>query len=95
MLLPDGSEHSHDWVYWGVARITVDDLPDGISTDGNVTYDFTVEHDPIVDNYGHAELRVYKGGRRESNSKKINQQVKKKYRTILALKTSVIVNPLV
>ncbi|MCY2987035.1 MAG: hypothetical protein NTY19_04105 [Planctomycetota bacterium] len=94
VLLPDGTERSRDWILWGVAKVTADDVPASISTEGKVCYEFSVEHDPEEDNYSPSELRVYKGGKRESNSGKINQQVKKKYRTMVALKALVVVQPL-
>lgn len=95
VLLPDGSPRSKAWVLWGVVAIRVEDLPPETRSPGGIAYRFTVEHDPWEDNYGHAELRVYKDGQRESNNKRINSQVKKKYRTELARRTRVIVQPLV
>lgn len=94
VLLPDRSDKSNEWIYWGVASTTIADIPEPIETEGRVEYSFTAEHDPLDDNYGHTELRVYKDGNRESNKKKINNQIKKKYRTILALSTHVIIRPL-
>jgi len=95
VLLPDGSQRSKAWVLWGVVVIRVEDLPPETRSAGDIAYRFTVEHDPLEDNYGHSELRVYKDGQRESNKKKIGSLVKKEYRTKLALRTRVIVQPLV
>ena len=48
------------------------DVPGPLTTQGQITYRFTVEHDPIEINFGHCELRVYKGGSREREKNKIN-----------------------
>ena len=100
VLLPDGSEKSKEWILWGVARILVSDLPPDEQTTGGagsrgMTYSFSAEHDPEEDNYSHTELRVYKNGQRERKSKKINSQVKTAYRTKLALRTRIVIRPLV
>ena len=95
VLIPDDEPKSPEWIFWGVARLTVGEIPGDILTSGGVMYAFSVEHDPREDNYGHSELRVYKNGARERNSKKINEGVKKKYRTDLALRTRVVVKAVV
>lgn len=95
VLLPDGTDRSKSWIHWGVATIRVENVPSSLSTAGNVTYNFTVEHDPLDDNYGHSELRVYKGGQRETNSNKVNAGVKKGYRTAVGLKSRVIISALI
>ena len=100
VLLRDGSEQSKAFILWGVASILVSDLPPDDQTTGGagsrgITYSFSAEHDPEEDNYSHTELRVYKNGQRERKSKKINSQVKKRYRTNLALQTRIVVRPLV
>ena len=95
VLLPDGKEEAKAWLFWGVAAILAKDLPGNIETSGKITYSFTAEHDPLDDNYGHTELRVYKNGARERDKKRINQKVKKRYRTDLALRTRVVVDPLI
>jgi hypothetical protein len=95
VLWPDEREQSRAWINWGVASLRVEDLPPEMRTSGNAVYCFTAEHDPLDDNYSHTELRVYKDGERECDSKKINQLVKKEYRTILALRTRLEVRPLV
>jgi len=95
VLLPDGSVRSRRWILWGVAMIHVGDVPCEKKTSGGVTYSFTAEHDPLPKNYGHAELRVYKDGQREKDKNKINHQVKKAYRTDVALRTKIVVQPIV
>lgn len=95
VLLPDSSPRSKEWIVWGVAVIRVCDIPPASETSAGVSYAFTAEHDPDDDNYGHTELRVYKNGQRESNKKKINETIKKEYRTNLALRSAVTVQPLV
>ena len=84
-----------EWILWGVAAFCAGDLPPKTQTTGDVKYEFTVEHDPLDDNYGHSELRVYKDGKREKDTKKINTGVKKEYRTKLAFRTRIVVRPLV
>lgn len=94
VLLPDGSERSRDWILWGVVTVRAGDVPPSMTTDGNVCYQFNVEHAPDDSNYAHSELRVYKENKRETESSKVNKRIKKKYRTILAQKTRVIIQPL-
>lgn len=93
VLLPDGPD-TLKWVYQGVASLAVKDVPKQMTSAGNVVFDFTVEHDPLDDNFGHAELRVYKSGKREKNKGKINSEVKKAYRTEVGLRTRVVFWPL-
>jgi len=95
VLLPDESPKSKNWILWGVARIHVRDIPTEAKSSGGVAYQFAVEHDPQEDNYAHSELRVYKNGQREQGGKRINQQIKKEFRTRLALSARVIVKPLI
>lgn len=95
VLLPGASEDSRDWILWGVACVPVAALPPPQETAGKVLYEFTVEHDPLDDNFGHAELRVYKNRQRETDKKKINAKVKKTYRQLLSEQTRIILDPLV
>jgi hypothetical protein len=95
VLLPNAEAGSKDWICWGIVRVSVSALPPAQQTAGDVHYAFTVEHDPLDDNFGHAELCVYKNGQREKNKKKINAVVKKTYRQLLSEKTRIILEPLV
>lgn len=95
VLLPNADQGSRDWIHWGVARVAVAALPPPQQSPGNVQYAFTVEHDPMEDNFGHCELRAYKDGQREKNKNKINATVKKTYRQLLSERTRVILEPLV
>jgi hypothetical protein len=95
VLLPDATPRSADWVLWGVVAFQVADVPADSTTSGGVSYRFTAEHDPLEDNFGHTELRVYKDGVREQNKDRINPKIKKEYRTRLALRTRLIVPPLI
>ena len=71
----------------------VGDLPPEMQTSGKIAYSFAAEHDPLENNYGHSELRVYKDGQRAQ--KTINSKIKKKYRMKLAFQCRVIVQPVV
>lgn len=95
VLLPDGALVSRNWILWGVSMVQISDLPPDIASPGGVSFSFTAEHDPLEDNYSHSELRVYKNGIREQAKKKINSQVKKKYRTDMAFRTRLVVRPLI
>jgi len=79
---------------WGIAQFTVGDVPDSLTSPGEIIYNFKVDHDPVEDNYAHSEIRTYK----EEIHKKdldVNNTVKKKFRQILAEKTIVIRQPLI
>lgn len=96
VLLPlsTGAEHSRKWLFWGVAMIRVRDVP-GAALDGSqVEHVFRVEHDPLDENYGHSEIRVYKQGVHMREKREIDDLVKKEYRTNLALRARVVVQPL-
>jgi hypothetical protein len=104
VLMPSASrdeqENSQEWILWGVAKILVSDIPAPMETVGGrpnqaMTYSFTVAHDPEEDNYGHSELRVFKNGQRESDKRRISDNVKKRYRTMIALKAGLVVRPLI
>lgn len=79
------------WFDWGIAAFTVQDVPESLSSEGKVRYDFKVEHDPLEDNYAHSEIRTYKGGRYEPDAgKKVTKQVKLRFRTSLCEKARLI-----
>lgn len=96
VLIPNNEEKTKGWIFWGVARIFVKDIPEGVETEGSigakkVYYKFGVAHDPEEDNFGHSEIRVYKDG---GAIKKVNsKEVKKVYRTNLSFKSRIIVKP--
>ena len=90
VLVPDQTERSAEWLYCGVAQFLVNHLPGPMHTDER-SYKFTAEHDPLEDNYGHTELRVYKDDVRVS--KVSSTTIKKRYRTELALRTRVVIPP--
>lgn len=96
VLIPNNEEKTKDWIFWGVARIFVKDIPDGAETEGSVGankvyYNFRVAHDPEDDNFGHSEIRVYKNG--DAQKKVKSAIVKKVYRTNLSFKSRVVVKP--
>jgi hypothetical protein len=95
VLIPDTQQKSRDWIYWGVAQVNVNDIPSPTQSIGGVAYKFTVEHDPVDDNYGHSELRVYKGKDRVGDTENVNKGIKKEYRAELAKKTRICIMPLI
>jgi hypothetical protein len=95
VLLAVDTRGSASFLLWGVAFVQVADIPHPMVSEGNVQYQFTVEHDPLEHNYAHSELRVYKNGVREQTKKKINQEVKKRYRIELARRSRLLIRALV
>lgn len=95
VLLPGDDQRSQAWIDWGIAQLPVSGIPPPQQSAGDVRYEFTVEHDPLDDNFGHAELRVYKNGQREKGKNKINAVVKKTYRQLLSEQTRIVLEPLV
>ena len=63
VLLPNQEAETAEWIFWGVVKLTVEDVPSKGESPSNVAVTFTVEHDPLDDNYGHTELRAYKNGK--------------------------------
>lgn len=102
VLLPNKDKTPPDQVFWGVASITVGNVPcaekkqveNRDKKNQEAQLKFTVEHDPVEDNFGHSELRVYKNGTRETKGR-VNDIAKKAYRTKLALKTRIVIDPVV
>ncbi|MDZ4820637.1 MAG: hypothetical protein SGJ20_16860 [Planctomycetota bacterium] len=95
VLLPIDDTSSPKLIYWGVASVDVQDVPThGVST-GGLIFSFTVEHDPLENNYGHTELRAYKNNKREMKSDNINKAVRKEYRAKLAERTRIEISPLI
>ena len=96
VLIPNDEDKTKQWIFWGVARVFVREIPEGKETQGStsskkISYKFGVAHDPEDDNYGHSEIRVYKDG---VEARKVNSQgVKKAYRTDLSFKSRLIVKP--
>lgn len=95
VLLPSDDERSQSWILCGSAQVPVSGIPPAQQSAGNVHYEFTVEHDPLDDNFGHAELRVYKNGQRERDKRRINSVVKKTYRQLLSEQTRIALEPLI
>ncbi len=96
VLLPDYGNQ-------GVAQFYMRDLPSpmrtGIGSRQEVEYTFVVQHDPKCnpaddshENYAHAEVRFLKNGEFHRDSK-INSSVKFDYRTHMANKISIVVQP--
>jgi len=98
VLLPSMEAKTKEWIFWGVARVFVRDIPEDMKTQGSakakeVSYEFCVVHDPENDNYSHSEIRVKKDG---AEVKKVNsQKIKKAYRTDLSFKSKIIIKPCV
>lgn len=97
VLLPNERADSHQNLVLGVAIVLARELPTPYTTGSGAQetrYEFCIEHDPVELNYGHCEIRVFKGGKEERSSSKIGNTVKKHYRTIVGLKSRVAVRPI-
>lgn len=98
VLLPNLDKKSKKWIFWGVAKISVKDLPKKQEIQHNpkaakITFVFKVEHDPESDNYGHSEIRVYKNNILDRDNR--TRGVKKIYRTDLSFKSKIAIKPLI
>jgi hypothetical protein len=78
---------------YGYGVFKVQDIPPFKMTDGNVSYDFRVEHDPKDINYCHSEIRVYKDGTRINRQIKGNLEMKTNYRMEIFEKIRVLKDP--
>lgn len=58
------------FVGWGYGAFKVRDVPENIDSGGGVVYEFSVDHDPLDDNYSHSEVRAYRDGERTSKKNK-------------------------
>jgi len=79
----------------GIAVFLRRDVPPSMTSAGNVTYSFIVEHDPQEENYSHSEVRCYRD--QETVFKpnlKVNQETKMNFRMRFAEKMRVIRRPL-
>lgn len=76
----------------GIAAFTVEEVPRSLLSGGDIEYRFSVEHDPLDDDYAHSEVRSYKDGKRLA-PKKSPKAVRTKFRLILASKMRVLREP--
>jgi hypothetical protein len=92
VLIPDKTEKSKAWIYWGVATLRVRDLPQGPEIAGNgAQFTFHVAHRPDPDNFSHSEFLALKNGQ---PTETVTDSVRKKVKTDLALRTRLHVTPL-
>jgi hypothetical protein len=78
------------WPTWGIAAFQVRDVPPSLTSVGNVTYNFRVEHVPDEDNYAHSEIRTYRGPIHHQDLNSPPKLVKKDFRYALSQKTSIV-----
>lgn len=60
-VLYDPGLHGEGFRRWGVTYLTVAQIPDPVETSGAV-YSFEPRHQPLPENYGHAEIWTLKNG---------------------------------
>lgn len=84
VLLPNEDAISQLWLFMGVVSFRKSCLTFETANESKppAEFRFGVEHDPLISNYGHAELRCWRDGHRFDGS--ISQSVKKQCRTLLA-----------
>ncbi len=93
VILPDRTPRTTGWIYWGVAAIRVEQIPEPEATSGGGVFEFRVEHDPEFDNFSHSEIRVFKNGKHESRKGNINHKVKMAYRYKIAQRAVIVLRP--
>lgn len=82
------------WDGCGVAQFYVEDVPAEVSGDtpGEKTYNFRPQHRPDEDNYAHSEIWAFREGLRVDRPNP-SSSVKKKYRTMLSQRITIIRAP--
>lgn len=75
------------------ARLRTRDVPGALTSPGQVTVAFVVEHDPEEDNFSHCEIRAFKDGQHISDKGKLPPSVKKEFRQRVSEKTEVLHDP--
>lgn len=98
LLIPDPMfERSRKWLFLGVVKFAVGDVPAKMERNGSTLCEFRVEHDPQEKNYSHSELRVYKDGNRIrlADKNKISKQDRTNYRLEIMKAAVVVFEPLV
>ncbi|MCP4662813.1 MAG: hypothetical protein GY856_46060 [bacterium] len=76
----------------GIASFTVADVPELLLSKEDVEYRFSVEHDPLADNYSHSEVRSYERWRRLA-PKKPPKAIRTLFRLTLVSKMKILKNP--
>ncbi len=76
----------------GIASFTVADVPELLLSKEKVEYRFSVEHDPLADNYSHSEVRSYVGSRRLA-PRKPPKAIRTLFRLTLVSKMKIVRNP--
>lgn len=82
------SDSSH-----GIASFTVADVPESLLSAEEIEFQFSVEHDPLDDNYSHSEVRSYKSGGRLGPRKKPPKAIKTLFRLSLVPKMEILREP--
>ncbi len=76
----------------GIASFTVVDIPESFRSVENIEYRFSIEHDPLEDNYAHSEIRSYKDGQRLA-PKKPPKSIRTRFRLALASRMDILRSP--
>jgi hypothetical protein len=76
----------------GIASFTVVDVPEPFRSAENIEYLFSLEHDPLEDNYAHSEIRSYKNRQRLA-PRKPPKSVRTRFRLALASRMEVLRSP--
>lgn len=89
VLIPEGFS-TRKWLHEGVFEVRVRDVPPQLPQPGGPIVTFVVEHAPLANNYGHAEMRAFRNANRE---KKVHKAVVKQFKTDVALKATMVFDP--
>lgn len=81
-----------NYLDFGIARFQVQHVPLELSSDGEVNYQWTIEHQPEELNYAHSEIWTHKN-RQHITDPKLPTGIKKQFRQILSERAEVIKQP--
>jgi hypothetical protein len=90
VLLPGQTPASARWLYFGVSCLFVSEVPGEIRNAADAAFQFRPEHAPDTDNYGHCELRAFRG---QQAAKNVSNTVAKEFRAMLSDRIRVILLP--
>lgn len=90
-----GNKKSRLWLFDGVARFPVSEMPGPLPVDDPIC-EIRIVHVPLGWNYAHSELRTYKGGvlvRKKANSKR-DKRARDDFRLLVRDLADMLIQPL-
>lgn len=83
----------HDFSTWGIATITIKDIPEETLWRGIETIQTTARHKPLRDNYPHTEIQAHRGDDHISSREDLPPEFHLQFRLRIAQTTKIVKQP--